>query len=329
MSAHRQHHASWNGRRPVVATRLRFVMTFLAAAAAVVCFVQGQALIALGCMNRMAGEILIWIGAVPATFLGMLCCLIGFGLHRGSIGWMRAALVFDAVIVVGLCAGLAVLAYDQVVEGDSELLSTRLLIGGGMAAVLLLCAAEAASILHACRGNALAWPAFAVLAVLAAAVTIALPPAARAAHRRHVEPLRQFATAHWFAIPPGATACVTRSPRPDGRHSDEILLRDGEWTWCVLATHEPGRGWVGGPATLMAWANGPSIEAATEWGARKRLGQVGVADRWYEPDGTHTQREHLATIRFRAPAAGGVYDVTDFGWVHFRLETSLRIPEQP
>jgi hypothetical protein len=327
MSAHRQHHAGWNGRRPVVATRIRFVMTFLAAAVAIVCFVQGKALIALGCMNRMAGDILIWVGAVPATVLAMLCCLIGFGLHRGSVGWMRAALAFDAVLATGALAVLIVSGLVVVRTGDYDGLSTLLLFHGGVACAALLCAAEAASLMQACRGSRSGWWIFACFAAAIVALAVVLPVVTERMQRRHILPLQTYVVQHWFAVPDSATVRVTHSPDRNGVHLDVLWLREGDRLWLVSATHEQGVGWRCAASNEVAWTIGPSVEAGPLHVAERELRAAGVARAWYDANALTTDQNGEVLHRFPARPAGGTYTVNGRGRIGLALAAPLVVSE--
>lgn len=325
MSESMQPGTGWNGNRPTVAARLRFGMTGLATAGAAIALVQGRASIAQGCMNIVPGNLLIFFVAVPCALIAVLCLLIGLGLRRGSPGWMRTALVLDAILVAGILAYLCVSATGLVLWGDRESLATRLIAGIGAGAVSLLCAAEASSLLHACRGKAMAWRIFGGLLATTVVLAAAIPVVAAHAHRKHVEPLCRYAAAHWCVPPAHASVHVTRDPLQDGMHRYTVEMRTDDWGWCIYGSHEAGRGWTA--SDLALFVVGQPADASTVRGARERLAAAGVAKEWYQPDGVFSQGQFEACFVFDAPALGGRYAVTKDGSVTLRLSAPVVLPD--
>lgn len=317
--------------RPRAAAWFRAVLAALSGIGSLAAFGYGMFLRSQGCMNVMTGDALIWLVGIPSLVL----CLASFGiavaLFRGSI---RTALIFDAIAVTVIVAGMTLWSGDGFLHGDYGTLSERLRIGSMVATAALLFGAEAAWLLRVCRGRQRAWRDFGLLAAALALVVIAWPVASNARHVRHVRALQGYVTTHLFAVPEGAPMTVTRSANRSGGHSDHICFSTERFLWGVTAQHDGSAGWrfASGEKEEIAWATAmgkmPEIVSAEQ--ARDYLRSVGVAD---GNIGTHVVAKKDAVGNrtvyvFDSPALGGTFEVTEFGNVHLHLTAPLMVPDR-
>lgn len=316
----------WCGARPAVAVWLRGLMTLLAAGGGLAAFIEGRALVALGCMNVMAGDVLIFLVAIPCAFLAMFSCLVAFGLHRGSTGWMRTALVFDLLAVMLLLSALGWFARGHWREGSNEAFAESLWMGGGMGGALLLCAAEAASLMHACRRSRTAWPVFGLLVLVTVALAVIVPFRARALHLRHVAPLVDHLRAYWFRVPSDAEPSVSITHDGAGGHTDWVDLRAGDRSWSVWMRHDADGNWRAVVSDVVASGHGPAPAEGDPdpVGSALRAARIVPVDVGTNAAVVVIDRQTFS--RLSAPAAGGCFDVSAQGGVLFRLEQPLTIP---
>ena len=317
--------------RPGGAAWFRAVLAALSGIGAVAAFVYGAILRSQGCMNVITGDFLIWLVGIPALLLCVASLGLAIALFRGSI---RAALIFDAIAVTAMVAGLTLWSNAYFLHGDYSVLSERLGLGAAVAAAALLFGAEAAWLLRVCRGRRSAWREFGLLAAVLALVAIAWPIASNCRHVRHVRALQDYVTTHLIAVPDGVPMTVTRSANSSGGHSDHICFRTERFLWGVTALHEGSAGWrlEAGDKAEVAWASaaGKTPEILSAEQARDYLRSVNVADRNI---GTHVVAKKDAggnrmIYVFDAPALGGTFEVTEFGNVHLHLSSPLAVADR-
>ncbi len=319
--------------RPQAAAWCRAVIATASGIAAIYSFIQGRILIGQGCMNIMTGDILIWFVGIPTLFLCLTSGFIAVALFRNSVRGIKATLIFDALVVTALVAGLILWNGAYFLHGDYSDVGGQMHIGSIVAMVALLFSAEAAGLLYVCRDRQTAWRELGILAAALALIVIAWPIASNSHHLRHVQALREFASTQLFSIPVGTPVTVTRNANSSGGHSDHICFRGEKTLWGVSAQHD-GTGWhfASGDNKEVVWASAntkaPKLESCA--GALGYLSSVGVAAGKLGTNCVvkNDPSAHLTIYVIDSPVLGGSFEVTDFGHVDLHLSKPLVVPDR-
>jgi hypothetical protein len=320
-----------NKTRPKVIAWIRAVTAAVCGIAAVWAFVQGPILISHGCMDRMAGDFLIWFVGIPALILGISSAIIAVGLFRKSIS---AAVILDTVIVIVIGAGLILTNVIFFLHGEHGDIGERLQIGLIGAAVALLFAGEAAWLSRVCRGRKTAWRDLGILAAVLALIVIVWPLVSRQLHVQHVQGLREFVATHLVAISPERPVTATRESASANGHTDCIAFTGGSAIWSATADHDSA-GWHFMPGKARA-----VMHANSNWGTNinssaaviEYLRSAGVLAANIGTNCTSKQETsppHRTFYTIESPALNGSFEISQYGAVELFLSSPLVVPARP
>jgi hypothetical protein len=174
--------SKWNTAPTRGAARFRAVLAVAGCVGAAWQFIEGFALISHGCMDRFGGEIAIYVFAVPLLVIGGTSICLAVALFRKSVLGIKAALVFDAIIVL-IVMGVVARCLGEFYDTVSPL-GDRLTYGLMATTVALPFGVEAAWLLSAGRGWRRAWWGFGILVLVLVLPTLVGPVVAYCLHAR-------------------------------------------------------------------------------------------------------------------------------------------------
>lgn len=322
--------ADSNKARPRAVAWFRTAIAVVSGIAAVWAFIQGPILIGHGCMDRMAGDFLIWLIGVPAAVLAITSAIIAAGLFRNSI---TAAVILDIVIAIVIAGGLILMSGHFFLHGEHGGMGERLQIGVVGAVVALLFAGEAAWLSCIYRGRTTAWRNLGILAVVLALIVIVWPLVSIQLHVRHVRVLRDFVSAHLVAIPPEARITATRESGGSSGHTDCIAFTSGSAIWSATAQHDP-TGWRFMPGKAQAamhansnWGtNINSTAAAFEYVRSAGVLAANIGTNCTSKKETSSPGRTFYTIE--SPALSDAFEISQYGAMELFLSKPLDVPDR-